>query len=75
MTMYKIIGYFASFEILRLLGFIATSRYQEGVVTQFLPLLFAFAAVAGHMTEIQNTRNAIRNLENWIRDNCGEQCE
>ncbi|MCP3675941.1 MAG: RHS repeat protein, partial [Gammaproteobacteria bacterium] len=30
---------------------------------------------AGHMAEIQNTRNAIRNLENWIRDNCGEQCE
>ncbi|MCX2784614.1 RHS repeat-associated core domain-containing protein [Microbulbifer thermotolerans] len=30
---------------------------------------------AGHMTEIQNTRNAIRNLENWIQDNCGDQCE
>ncbi|MCH8544191.1 MAG: RHS repeat-associated core domain-containing protein [Alcanivorax sp.] len=29
----------------------------------------------GHMTEIQNTRSAIRNLEGWIRDNCGDQCE
>lgn len=46
MAMYKIIGYFASFEILGLLGFIFASSYQEGMVTRFLPLLLALAAVA-----------------------------
>ncbi|MEW5251357.1 RHS repeat-associated core domain-containing protein [Microbulbifer discodermiae] len=30
---------------------------------------------AGHMTEIQNTRNAVRNLEKWIQDNCDDQCD
>ncbi|WP_018414754.1 RHS repeat domain-containing protein [Teredinibacter turnerae] len=29
----------------------------------------------GHMLEIQNTRDGIRNLENWIQDNCGDQCD
>ena len=44
--MYRIIGYFASFEILGLLGFIVASRYQEEMVTRFLPLLLAVVAVA-----------------------------
>ena len=29
----------------------------------------------GHLTPIQNTNKAITRLENWIRDNCGEECE
>lgn len=44
--MYRIIGYLASFEVVGLFGFIVASRYQEGMVTRFLPLLFALVAVA-----------------------------
>ena len=44
-TMSKIIGYFALFEILGLLGFIVVSRYQEGMVVRFVPFLLAIVAV------------------------------
>ena len=44
--MYRIIVYFASFEILGFLGFIVSSRYQEGMVTRTLPLLLALVTVA-----------------------------
>jgi hypothetical protein len=44
--MYRIIGYLASLEVVGLFGFIFASRYQEGMVTRYLPLLFAFVAVA-----------------------------
>lgn len=44
--MYRIIGYLASIEVVGLFGFIIASRYQEGMVTRFLPLLFALVAVA-----------------------------
>lgn len=43
--MYRIIGYLASFEVVGLFGFIVASRYQEGMVTRFFPLLFALVAV------------------------------
>ena len=44
--MYRIIGYFASFEILGFWGFIIVSRYQEGMMIRFLPLLLAVVAIA-----------------------------
>ena len=44
--MYRIIGYFISIEIVGLFGFIIVSRHQEGMIIRFLPLLFAFMAVA-----------------------------
>jgi hypothetical protein len=34
------------FEVLGLFGFIVASRYQEGMMTRFLPLLLALVAVA-----------------------------
>ena len=43
--MYKIIGYFASFEILGFWGFTIVSRYQEGMMIRFLPLLLAVVAI------------------------------
>lgn len=46
MAMYRIIGYFALFEILGFWGFIIVSRYQEGMMIRFLPLLLAVVAVA-----------------------------
>ena len=45
MAMYRIIGYFASFEILGFWGFIIVSRYQEGMMIRFLPLLLAVVAI------------------------------
>lgn len=44
--MYRIIGYLAAFEVLGFWGFIIASRYQEGGIARYLPLLFAFVAVA-----------------------------
>ncbi len=43
--MYRIIGYLTSFEVIGLFGFIIASRYQEGMLTRFLPLLFTVVAV------------------------------
>ena len=43
--MYRIIGYFASFEILGFWGFIIVSCYQEGMMIRFLPLLLAVVAI------------------------------
>ena len=43
--MYRIIGYFASFEMLGFWGFIIVSRYQEEMI-RFLPLLLAVVAIA-----------------------------
>jgi len=44
--MYRIIGYLALFEVLGFWGFIIASRYQEGMMARYLPLLFALVAVA-----------------------------
>lgn len=46
--MYKIAGYFASLEVAGLLAFIVASRYQEGALSRFLPLLVALVAI-GHV--------------------------
>lgn len=43
--MYKIAGYFASIEVTGLLGFIIVSRYQEGALSRFIPLLVALVAI------------------------------
>jgi|LGVF01.1.fsa_nt_gb cytochrome bd-type quinol oxidase subunit 2 len=43
--MYRITAYFASLEVAGLLGFIIMSRYQEGVLSHFLPLLVVLVAI------------------------------
>jgi hypothetical protein len=43
--MYKIVSYFASIEVVGLLGFIFASRYQEGGEYRYLPLLVALTAI------------------------------
>lgn len=43
--MHRIIGYIGVFEVLGFWGFIIASRYQEGMVTRYLPLLLALLAV------------------------------
>lgn len=43
--MYRIIGYIGVFEVLGFWGFIIASRYQEGMMTRYLPLLLALLAV------------------------------
>ena len=43
--MYRIIGHIGVFEVLGFWGFIIASRYQEGMMTRYLPLLLALLAV------------------------------
>ncbi len=44
-AMHRVIGYLALFEIAVLFGFILSLRYQEGMFTSFLFLLFVVVAV------------------------------
>jgi|GEM_PF-2232126 hypothetical protein len=43
--MYKTAAYIASVEVFGLLGFIIASRYHEGMLVRFLPILIALVAI------------------------------